>query len=455
MSRKSASSLDITHEFLSTLSLPLDTPLTLPDANDIGIPSSFRIAPLAQGTIATSACAASLYWALRKGEPHATPPVTVPLYHVLADFLSERLYTLHDSASLRSAWGVVGGLHKTKDGYVRIHDSLENHTTGTLKLLGLPLTATKDEVKAAVATWSSDDLETATTTHDVVIYKLRSFEEWDALVGATDNGGVPISVSCVSPSAPPIPKPIHTKPLHGIKVVEMTRVIAGPLAGKTLAHYGADVTWITSPNRPTIPALDVDFSRGKTHMQLDITDPEDKQTLLSLLADADVFLQSYRPGSLAARGLSVAELQKTNPNIICASLSAFPAGHPFEARRGFDSLIQTCSGMNDSEARHAGLGEVARPAPCQVLDHASGYLLASGISSALYQRHTKGGSWEVKASLSGMMEYLRTLGQHPGSSVFDVAAPEASDEYLEELPNGTFVKHAAHIDFNATTPTHR
>ena len=157
--------------------------------------------------------------------------------------------------------------------------------------------------------------------------------------------------------------------MAGIRVLEMTRVIAGPVAGKTLAAYGADVLWVTSPNLPDLPALDMEFARGKRTVQLDINDPKDKATILSLLTNADVFIQGYRPGSLIAKGLDPHVLAEHNPRgIVCGNMSAYGPYGPWSHRRGFDSLVQTCSGMNVSEAEHAGKGEAARPTPCQALE---------------------------------------------------------------------------------------
>lgn len=440
MRRHSFTTLDITRDILATLSLP-SVPLSLPGADQPAFRSSFKIGAIAQSTIAASACAASLFYSRRASV--TAPQVTVPLHHAAVEFQSERLYSLHHEQKQELPWGRIGGLHKTKDGYVRIHDSLENHTTATLRLLGLPATAKKDDVAAEVAKWNGEDLENATVDKGVVIYKLRSFEEYDAIHSSTTQ---PVRIRLATASPPKLlPGLVHKRCLDGIKVVEMTRVIAGPVAGRTLAHHGAKVAWITSPNLPDLPALDVDFSRGKKRKYLDIKTPNGKLELLDMLKDADVFIQSYRPGALASQGLSIQELQKINPNIICANLSAFGDG-PWSNRRGFDSLVQTASGMNVSEAEHAGLGQDARAAPCQVLDHASGYLLASGIIAALNHRESQGGSWEVNVSLSGTMDYLRSLSQYPGGSGFETPEVPISENFVEDLPNGKFVKHAASIE---------
>jgi crotonobetainyl-CoA:carnitine CoA-transferase CaiB-like acyl-CoA transferase len=188
-------------------------------------------------------------------------------------------------------------------------------------------------------------------------------------------------------------------------------------------------------------------------VQLDISKSEGKAKLLDLLSTADVFLQSYRPGSLAAKGLSVEELTKKNPNLIVASLDAYGPGHSWSLNRGFDSLVQTCSGINVAEAESYGSGEPMRVLPCQAFDHGAGYLLATGIVAALYKRATAGGAYEVSVSLAGVMKYMRSLGRYEGKSGFDrrdFRSPEDVKQYLE-LRQTHFgeleaVTHSAHIE---------
>lgn len=187
-------------------------------------------------------------------------------------------------------------------------------------------------------------------------------------------------------------------------------------------------------------------------MQLDIKKPVDKEKLLQLLKTADVFIHSYRPGSFDAQGLSTEELIALNPKLIVASLNAYGPEGPWSQRRGFDSLVQTCSGINVADAERYGGGEPARVLPCQAFDHGAGYLLAAGIMTALYKRTTEGGSYEVKVSLAGVMRYLRSLGQYEGKSGFDRKDFRRSEDVLEYLETRRTefgelkaVKHAARI----------
>lgn len=188
-------------------------------------------------------------------------------------------------------------------------------------------------------------------------------------------------------------------------------------------------------------------------MQLDIKRPEDKAKLLELIQTADVFLSSYRPGSLAAQGFSTAELTKLNPNLIVASLNAWGEEGPWAMNRGFDSLVQTASGINVAEAERYGQGEPARVLPCQALDHGSGYLLATGIMAALYSRAISGGAYEVHVALAGVMKYLRSLGPMPQEGAFvrsDFPNPADLEKFMEnrdsELGNLWAIRHSASVD---------
>ncbi|KAF5962466.1 hypothetical protein FBULB1_14145 [Fusarium bulbicola] len=456
--RTNYKSFDVLKEIWTGLGLP-ETSLTsvsLPGGDGPALPSSFKIGILGQASIGLSALTAALVHALRNGI--SVPRVTVPLEHAVIEYKSERLYTVSDELAAPSG-GAIGGLHKTSDGYVRIHDGFPNHVQGTLHLLGLKTGATRQQVSEQTADWASIDLENCGTAEgEVAIYALRSYRQWDKLPQSRAISNFPISIKQVSQLSPTgLPRrmqPGNLKCLQGLRVVEMSRVIAAPLCGKTLAAHGAEVIWVTSPTLPDLPRVDREFGRGKKTVQLDIHNSEDRKQLLNLLKDCDVFVQGYRPGSLASHGLSQDHLRKMNPTIIVANMSAFGPEGPWSGRRGFDSLVQTCSGMNISEAEHAGKGEAARPTACQALDHSGGYMLAGGVMAAVYHRAVKGGSWRVDVSLAGMMKYLRSLGQYPGASGFearDFDKPEdVPDEYFEiqETGFGTMksIKHSATIE---------
>lgn len=436
--------LGLPDKALKSVYLPLDAEC---------YPSSFKVGHIAQSTIALSALAAALLWSVRHQSPVAN--VTVPAEHAAIEFISERVYLLNGKPA-PSSWGSIGGLHKTADGYVRMHDSFPNHRENALKILGLGNEASRGDVASKMLGRRSEDTESEAFKSGAVITALRSFDQWDALPQAKAITDFPILLKQIkrqSPFPPRTPKSMtDNKCLRGIRVVEMSRVIAAPVAGKTLAAHGADVIWITSPTLPDLPGLDIDLSRGKRTVQLDIKEPDDKAKLQELLRTADVFVQSYRPGSLDAQGLSAEKLIEANPNLIVASLSAYGPEGPWSQCRGFDSLVQACSGINVADAERFGANEAARVLPCQAFDHGAGYLLATGIIAALYKRTTEGGAYEVKVSLAGVMKYLRSLGQYAGQTGFERKDPKDLNDhskYMETRKSGfgelCSVRHAAHI----------
>lgn len=199
-----------------------------------------------------------------------------------------------------------------------------------------------------------------------------------------------------------------TGPLAGIRVLELTRVIAGPVAGRTLAQHGADVLRIASPDLPDLPGLEADTGAGKLSAHLDLDDRDAARRLRALVREADVVSQGYRPGALAARGFSPEALAAERPGIVCVTLSAWSHEGPWHARRGFDSLVQSTTGFVDWS------GARPRPLPAQVLDHVSGYLMAYGAMVALARRAQDGGSYHVRVSLCQTAEWLNRLGRLDG-----------------------------------------
>ncbi|KAI2627142.1 CoA-transferase family III [Xylaria nigripes] len=466
---------DIVKEIWAHLELPASalSSLFLPGATEASghmravVPSSFKIGHLVQSTIALSALSAALAHSVLDHSSKEIPKTTVPLRHAVLEFQCERLYTLAGKPPAET-WGPIGGLHPTLDGHVRIHDAFPHHRRGILTLLGLPPTCSdRYAVSERTRKWKSLDLETKALENGLAVYSLRSFAQWDTLPHARAVPDLPVRICRldVPMHDPPLPAPRRKYPagrcLEGLRIIELSRVIAAPVAGKTLAAHGADVIWVTSPHLPDLPALDREFARGKRSISLDFNLGADKATFLELARHADVVVQGYRPGSLAARGLDVEELARLNPGIVVANLSAFGPEGPWAGRRGFDSLVQTCTGLNIAEAERYGHGEVARPLPCQALDHGAGFLLATGVCAAVFQRESDraagrtAGAYVVDVSLAGVMKYLRSLGQFEGRSGFEgidcsVLSDEEERTYFETrmTPFGemTFLRHSACVE---------
>ena len=234
--------------------------------------------------------------------------------------------------------------------------------------------------------------------------------------------------------------------LAGIKVLDLTRIIAGPVGTQTLAAHGADVMLVTSPKLPAVEPLVIDTGRGKLSAQLDLTEAKDRAAFEALLREADVVVQGYRPGGLAALGFGPEDAARIRPGIVYVSLCAYSHEGPWAGRRGFDSLVQTASGFNAAEAEAADM-DGPKPLPAQVLDHASGYLLAYGAMTALLRQRRDGGSWLVRVSLAQTGYWLRSLGRvADGLRCKDPALDDVRD-CLEESASGfgklSAVRHPA------------
>ncbi|NOU05998.1 MAG: CoA transferase [Hyphomicrobiaceae bacterium] len=416
------------------------------------LPSIFPIGALAGATIAAAALAAAEVWRGRGGNSQT---ITVDLYHAAAEFRSERYIRTPEPPA--NPWDPIAGLYPTSDGrFVRIHTNFPHHRDGILALLKCAYD--RNAVAVALKTWTAEGFETAAAQHNLVATMTRSPEDWATHSQGKAVAALPLIEVIRIGDAPPKPLPPATRPLAGVRVLDLTRIIAGPVAARTLAAHGADVLAVTSPYLPAIPVLVIDTGRGKRQAHIDLNTDAGRATLENLVRDADVFLQGYRPGGLAARGFSPERLATLNPGIICATLSAYGHTGPWSDRRGFDSLTQNTNGMNWSEALAAhpqGLMEKPKELPAQALDHGAGHLLAYGIAVALARRATEGGSWHVRTSLAQVGHFLDGLGRVPGGHKANDQTADDAAKYTEHSQSGfgpiTAIAHAARL---SATPSH-
>ena len=230
--------------------------------------------------------------------------------------------------------------------------------------------------------------------------------------------------------APAAPLGAAARPLSGIKVVDLTRIIAGPVCGRTLAAHGADVMLVTAAHLPSLFPLVVDTGRGKLSTSLDLRQADAREALTALVRDADIFVQGYRPGAIAGHSFGPQDVARLRPGMIYVSLCAYSHEGPWAKRRGFDLLVQTASGLNAAEAEAFGQSE-PKALPAQELDHATGYLLAFAAMAALARRAKEGGSWHVRCSLAQTCHWFRHLGRIDGMTCPDPKFDEIRD-YLED-----------------------
>jgi crotonobetainyl-CoA:carnitine CoA-transferase CaiB-like acyl-CoA transferase len=229
-------------------------------------------------------------------------------------------------------------------------------------------------------------------------------------------------------------------------VLDLSRVIAGPVAGRTLAAHGADVLLISGPDLPAIPWLTIDTGRGKLTSFVELKNEQGRGVLRELLAGADIFSQGYRPRAIAGLGFAPEDAARINPGIIYVTLSAYGAAGPWAERRGFDSLVQTATGFNHAEGQAAGV-DGPKELPAQMLDHATGYFMAFGAMMAKARQAREGGSWHVQVSLAQTGRWLWNLGRvADGLNTRDLTG-EAVTPFIEEVGSGfgalRSVRHSA------------
>jgi crotonobetainyl-CoA:carnitine CoA-transferase CaiB-like acyl-CoA transferase len=214
-------------------------------------------------------------------------------------------------------------------------------------------------------------------------------------------------------------------------VLDLTRVIAGPVCGRTLAGYGADVLLVSAKHLPNLPGLVIDTGLGKLSTSLDLRQAGDADRLRALVGECDVFCQSYRPGALAHLGLGPEDLARLRPGIVYVTLSAFGHTGPWRDRRGFETIIQSVSGMAHEQGMAAG-AEGPRHLPAQVVDHGTGYLAAFGALVALARRAREGGSYLVRVSLAQTGRWVDGLGRVEGGGTRELTL-EAVQDLLEDM----------------------
>ncbi len=421
--------------------------ITLTGAEPV-LPSSFAVGTAAQASVAASALAANELWRLRAGRRQR---VSVDMRHAGVECRSER-YLCVDNKRAREHRDKVVGLYRCGDGrWVRLHTNLPHHCAGTLKLLQAEYD--RASVQRALESWTAFKLEDAAAAAGLVITATRSFAEWDAHPQGQAVARQPLfSIERIG-DAPAQPLPEGDRPLSGVKVLDITRVIAGPVCGRTLAAHGADVLNVIAPHLPALPDLVIDTGRGKLSAHLDLREATARERLTDLLRSADIFVQGYRPGAIAQYGFGAADAARLRPGIVCVSLCAYGYDGPWAGRRGFDSLVQNANGLNVAEAE-AARSDKPLPLPNQALDHATGYLMALGAMTALHRRATQGGSWHVRCSLAQTGHWFRNLGRVDGGLALPDPAIDDVRDCLEDVPSGfgalTAVRHSAIM---SETPT--
>ena len=420
----------VTSQDLSTLlSIPgLDPQRTaevhISGGTDPVLPTPFRIGEAAAASLAAVGLAISDLWELRTGRRQE---IAVDTRQATASLRSGK-YMAMDGSAVDTSRHSLMGVYPAKNGrWSYLHCNFPNHRDAALGVLGVP--EDQDAVREAVAKWDALELEEAIIAANGAGGMVRSMDEWAQHPQAAAVASLPLLEIEKIGDSPPEALPDGPRPLTGVRVLDLTRVLAGPTCARTLAEHGADVLKITGPHLPSSWSQELDTGHGKLSAHLDLREETDSETLQGLVRQADVFSQGYRPGTLSKRGLSPYDLAKLRPGIVYVSLSAFGRTGPWAQRRGFDTVVQTVSGITH---RQGELFQGPEPGPqfypVSAIDYLTGYLMAFGTLLALARRVTDGGSWLVRVSLAQTGKWLLDRGQVPESDLQDVPSEFSADE---------------------------
>lgn len=336
-------------------------------------------------------------------------------------------------------WDAIAGDYPTADGWIKLHTNAPHHRQAALKALSLANqpTLTKAVVAAQVRNWNKDELESAVVAAGGCAAAMRSQAEWlahpqgaaienEPLIHWQDDGE--------RSGAGVVPVFNQHYPLQGLRVLDLTRVLAGPVATRFLARFGAQVLRIDPPTWEE-PGVIPEVTLGKRCAALNLTEPADRTRFESVLAGADVIVHGYRPGALENLGYSRAQRLAINPNLLDVSLCAYGFSGPWAGRRGFDSLVQMSCGIAHHGKQQAG-ADKPTPLPVQALDHATGYLMAAAVVRALRLRERTGKILSARLSLARTAALLMQSARSAPGTKFTAESEADRDSWVEQTAWG-------------------
>jgi crotonobetainyl-CoA:carnitine CoA-transferase CaiB-like acyl-CoA transferase len=427
--------------------------VTFTGGADPALPTPFRIGAAGAATLAASGLAAAELWQVRNGRRQQ---VCVDLRQATAALRSGNYLALA-GMDISSARNTIMGCYPTRDGrWSYLHCNFPNHRAAALRVLGVA--EDRDAVARAVATWNAGDLEEAIIAAKGAGGMARTQAEWAKHPQGAAVAALPLMEIVRIGDGASGPLPAGDRPLSGIRVLDLTRVLAGPTCGRTLAEHGADVLRITSAHLPSLGYQELDTGHGKLAAHLDLRDPGNLDILRGLVRSADVFVQGYRPGTLANRGLSPEELAAIRPGLVYVSLCAFGHTGPWASRRGFDTVVQTISGMTVRQAECVpGKSPGPQFYPVSAIDYCTGYLMAFGAMVALARRAREGGSWLVRISLAQVGKWIVDLGEVPAAELEGIPAEFTAGELarwstFSETPSGRLRHLKPAVQLSETPP---
>lgn len=396
------------------------------------LPARLDVSGLAVGSVAVASLAAGSMTTVGGRAPRGSR-VRLDGTRIATAFTSERWF-LHDGVR-PEVWAPLSGFWRAADGWVRTHGNYPHHAAALWRTLGLSAGADGDVVRDAILAWRAEELATAVTAAGGLCVAVRSE---DPVIDAalTERPLIDVARLGEAPARTPSTDAAAQAPLAGVRVLDLTRVIAGPVATRTLALLGADVLRIDPPEPAELGSQHLDTGAGKRSAILDVRRMEDAAQFNMLLGRADVVVLGYRPASLARHALDPQSLVAWHPGLVIAQLSAWGFDADQSGRAGFDSLVQAASGIALVE------GSLDRPGvlPAQALDHSTGYLLAGAVMSLLDRQRRDGGSWLARMSLRRTAAELLSMPRTTEPTPEVGLDGETASEHLETLEGAVDVR---------------
>jgi hypothetical protein len=409
---------------------------------DGDLPSAFAVSDLAAGAIGAAGLAIADLLDTRGSER-----LPIHVDRRLASFWFGT--TIRPSGwSLPPPWDPIAGDYAAADGWIRLHTNAPHHRDAALAVLRTP--AEKDAVAAAVSRWRMDDLEAAVVERGGCAAAMRDLTGWAAHPHGKAVAAEPLAWIEDGDAAPDAGwTPPGNRPLAGIRVLDLTRVLAGPVATRFLAGFGADVLRIDPPGWDE-PGVIPEVTLGKRCARLDLRQPADRRAFDELLASADVIVHGYRPDALSRLGLDAAARRRLRPGLVDVSLDAYGWTGPWRGRRGFDSLVQMSSGIA-AEGMRRFRTDRPKPLPVQALDHATGYIMAAGAVRGLTRRLTERIGSATRTSLARTAALLTAAPMldrneafpEPGDADFNTAIEATSWGPAQRMKPPLIVEGAA------------
>ena len=430
----------ILDDLLTGLGIDADTRnrLTLSFFEDEKLPSCFNTTGLASSSFTAAAVALAEYCQCKNNSNNLAD---VPIEHIR---INNRYASLWFDKSLwpldwtvRNLWDSIAGDYQCADGWIRLHTNAPHHRQCALNILACD--STREAVASALASLNADDVELAIVNENGCAATMRSIDAWQQHPQGLSVASEPLIhwhehgiVNTKTKSIGQVDSPPY-QPLLGLRILDLTRVLAGPVSTRFLAGFGADVLRI-DPQHWNEPGVVPEVTLGKRCAQLDLKTKTGHAQFLELVKTADVLVHGYRPGAMSGLGLHVNELLAVNPALIDVSLCAYGWTGPWSRRRGFDSLVQMSSGI-----AHQGMlaydSDKPHPLPVQALDHATGYLMAAAVLRALTEKLETGRVLSAKLSLA---RTAHVLHQHRQDNLHTNFAPLDKSDLHPAIENTTW-----------------